>query len=121
MALRKSPYLISTPSTGVDRQVGEVDAGRDVADHRHHDVVDERRDDRREGGADDHADGEIERVAPHREFLEFLPHGIDRSLERAGSVLRRQSFKPSGSRQNGTFTLIDGRLRHICVAVLACL
>jgi hypothetical protein len=53
--------------------VGEVGFAGD-ADDRHDDVIDEPINDLAERRADDHADGEIERVAPHREVLEFLPH-----------------------------------------------
>jgi len=37
-------------------------------------VLDQRIDDLAEGGADDHADGEIEDVAAHREVTKVLQH-----------------------------------------------
>ena len=52
--------------------VGEVGLSGDAED-RHDDVVDQSVDDLAERRANDHADGEAQRIAFEREFLEFIP------------------------------------------------
>src|SRR5205807_5566933 len=43
-------------------------------ERRHDDVVDQRVDDRREGGAEDDPDREVDDIAAHDKGPEFLPH-----------------------------------------------
>src|SRR6185503_8375861 len=62
-------------ATERDEHVREVDAAEQEPDRRHQDVFYERVDDLAEGGADDHADGEVDDVAPHRELFELFEHG----------------------------------------------
>ena len=50
--------------------------------------LDQRIDDRAERRADDHADGEIDDIAAHREFLEFLEH---RALPSSSTVVPAQA------------------------------
>jgi hypothetical protein len=57
--------------------VGELEAAREAAHHRHHDVVHERIDDLAEGAPDDHPDGEVDHVAADREFPEFRSEAHD--------------------------------------------
>ena len=66
-----------------DEQAAEVDAAGQHADERHKDVVDQRRGNRAERGADDHADSHIDDIAAHRKRLEVLKeffHGYLSSL-----------------------------------------
>ncbi len=72
--------------------VVEIEAAGDGADDGHDDVVDERGDDLAEGGADDHADRQVEGVALERERLKLLPHGSSsccpiRAPQRGGASL----------------------------------
>ena len=53
--------------------IGKIRAA-ERADERHDDVVDQGIDDLAESRADDHADGEIDDIALHGEFSEFLQH-----------------------------------------------
>src|ERR1700680_2325004 len=55
--------------------VGEIEAAGHGTNHRHKDVADRGLDDLAEGGTDDDADGEVDHVALHGEFAEFLEHG----------------------------------------------
>ena len=52
----------------------EIDAAGDQSDDRHDQIVDDRLHQPAEGGADDHADGEIDHVALQGKFPEFLEH-----------------------------------------------
>src|SRR5262245_20606664 len=70
--------------------VGEVEAARDGANGRHEQVADQGFDDLAEGRPNDDADGEIDHVAPQREFLEFLEHR---------SLLLRPRHAPAGPAQ----------------------
>ena len=54
--------------------IGEIDSARDGANDGSEDVPNQRIHDRPEGCADDHADGEIDRVPAQSKFLEFLDH-----------------------------------------------
>jgi len=54
------------------RQCLEIEAADQRADAGHDHVLDQRRDDLAERGADDHADGEIDDVALDREVAEFF-------------------------------------------------
>src|SRR5207237_696696 len=55
--------------------IGEVEPAGDRADNGHDDVADQRIDDRTEGSTNDDADREVDDIALHRKFLEFLQHG----------------------------------------------
>src|SRR5262245_17219268 len=57
-----------------NKVVAEVEATENRPDDRHDQIVDDGVDDLAKGGANDDADGQIERIAFECEFLEFLPH-----------------------------------------------
>ena len=52
-----------------EEEAREIDPAEDQAERRHDHAFDQRRHDPAEGRADDHADGEIDHVAPRDEFL----------------------------------------------------
>src|SRR5580698_9350239 len=52
-------------------QVREVEAADDLAEYRHENIADQGGHDLPEGGADDHADGEVDDVALHRKLFEL--------------------------------------------------
>ena len=55
-------------------EVGKVHAAQGQAYRWHDDVLDQRRDDAGEGGADNDTDRQVDDSAAHGEFLEFLEH-----------------------------------------------
>ena len=71
-----------------DEKVAEVDASERHADRRHDQVVDDRRHDLAERGADDDADGEVDDVAAGGKVTEFLEHSTAPS-DAAGSPTLR--------------------------------
>src|SRR6516165_11828505 len=84
--------------------IGEIDSARDGANDGSEDVPDQRIHDRPEGCADDHADGEIDRVPAQSKFLEFLDHHRLLAAAVAGltlpaaSPLQRMRTRPARTR-----------------------
>src|SRR3954463_11107938 len=54
--------------------IGEIEAAGDRADDRHDDIADQRGHDAAEGRADNNADRQVDDIALHRKFAEFLQH-----------------------------------------------
>ena len=57
-----------------DIEVVEIETAHEQADRRHEDIFHERVNDSAKGRANDHADGEIDRVTFDGELFEFFPH-----------------------------------------------
>ena len=96
-----------------DEIVGKIEPAGDGADQRHDNVVDQRIDDRPECGADDDADGKIDDVAAHGEFLEFLEHRshprlVECRVQRSRSENSRSRKRASSVDQAG----MDHGLAH---------
>src|SRR5690606_7546264 len=63
-----------TGTAQIDEQALDIDLAHEEPDGRHDDVVDQGRDDVAEGCPDDDADGQIQGVALHGEFLKFIQY-----------------------------------------------
>jgi len=65
-----------------DEEIRKIELSEPQPDHRHQNVIDQRRDDLAKGGADDNADRQVKHVPPQDEFLELTEHVVTSSASR---------------------------------------
>ena len=79
------------------KQVREIHVAQKRSDRGHQDILHEGGDDLPEGGADDDADGHVQDISTHCEFLEFFQHLRLLSI----SLVERELIRPKGQYSRG--------------------